>query len=158
MTNIDVVLVSLIAACVAFPCNAEDAMCEQIQRFASAQKDGLPHSVELLTDWGGIYSDKDVIASKQCLHSNYAPGKILCDYLLVNTSTEFAQANLFRALQCISNSPYQSQNDVLPEFLHVRFFSSSVPGVPDDVGVTLELNSDRNGPPSLKITTERFGE
>jgi len=139
---------------------AADPMCAAIQEFAHAQKDKTAHTVELLTDWGGLYSAPGVIASKQCLDGDYLPGKNLCKYLIGdNTSTEFAQDNLGRALRCLSSKPFTGPADVYSELLHVRYSSVGPPVLPENIAVTLELNLDRkDGPPSLKITSERIGD
>lgn len=139
---------------VTFPSMAADPMCAAIQDFASAQKDSQKHTVELLTGWGG---DGDVLAWKKCLDNDYSPGVQLCKFMLTNPiSMEFPEDNLTRALKCISNDQptRTSPRDVFVELLHVRYSSSPPPGVPKNVGITLEFNRD-NGSPSLKITTER---
>jgi hypothetical protein len=140
----------------AFPSMAADPMCSAIQDFAQAQKDSQPHTVELLTQWGG---DGDVLAWKKCLDNDYPPGMQLCKFILNNPiSMEFPEDNLARALSCISNDqPIRTApRDVFVELLHVRYSSSSLPGLRKRISVTIELNRDNDGPPSLKITTERI--
>ena len=134
---------------------AAEPMCAAIQEFAKSQIDTQPRSVELLTSW---WPSADVVASKQCLDGGYPPGHRLCQYLLENAAVEFPQDNLARALKCISNGPHVGPEDVFVELFHVRYTSGSVPGVPKHVHVTLEFNSDLDGPPSLKITADRSSD
>ena len=150
-----VLLTLLVTGCATAP-RAPDAMCPAIREFAAAQKDSEPHTVELQTEWGG---GADILWTKHCDYGEYSPGKALCDYLMANSSVEFPQDNLGRALRCITKDPKKLDMGVFTEFLHVRFFSSSVPGVPDNIGITLELTRDRDDrPPTLAIKAERFDD
>jgi hypothetical protein len=82
-----------------------DDMCRQIADFANASQDGALHEVRLITDWGGTTCstpDEPAMYCKACRHDAYSPGKKLCDYLMENTATEFAEVNLARALSCLN--------------------------------------------------------
>jgi hypothetical protein len=139
----------------AFSAMAADPICTAIQEFAKSQIDTQPRSVELLTNW---MPSADVLASKKCLDGGYPPGHRLCQYLLKSTAVEFPQDNLAHALKCISNVPNIGPQDVFVELFHVRYTSGSAPGIPKRVHVTLEYNSDLDGPPSLKITADRSSD
>jgi hypothetical protein len=137
-----------------------DQLCSEIARFANSSDDSAVHTVELLTDWGGVFSeDKNTVFEKACKHDQYAPAKKLCDYLLENTSTEFATVNFRRALSCLGQAQaYAGPQDARIEYLNGKVTSLSARGVRADVQVSVEFSTGSNErPPSLKIAAARIG-
>ena len=76
-----------------------DALCSAMSQFVRASDDGRPHSVTLRGGWGG--DEPDVLMTHECMHGGYEPGKVLCAYLVKNTSWEFGGINANRALSCL---------------------------------------------------------
>ncbi len=113
--------------------------------------------MQFTTDWGGVFSsEKDVFAEKRCEHEGAEPAKILCGYLMENTSTEFAALNINRALRCIG-AP-EIPNPVQAEFQHatVQFESDKVRGVSKGIVVGVEYAYGyQDKPPLLKISARR---
>jgi hypothetical protein len=98
----------LAAASVLISCSAAradpDALCDELTRFANASSAGS-RTVQLTTDWS-MRPDPDdptqiVWGTKSCKHDNVHASRDLCQYLLENTSTEFAELNYRRALRCL---------------------------------------------------------
>ena len=134
-----------------------DPLCAEIAVFANSIDDDAVHSVELLTDWGGVFSQEpDVFFEKSCQHDQAASSKRLCDYLVNHTSTEFATINFRRALSCLSRSQsYIGPPDARVEYLKGAISSYSVRGAPHSL-VTIEFSTGSDDrPPSLKISAQR---
>jgi hypothetical protein len=115
--------------------------------------------VELSTDWGGVFSnEKGVIAEKACKHDESTSGKRLCQYLMEDTSTEFAAVNFRRALSCLSGAQiYAGPPESRVEYLHGRITSYSAKGVQPDVLVWVEFSTGSDDQaPSLKIGAQKL--
>lgn len=85
-----------------------DDLCDELARFANAATGPFPRTVSLITDWA-LREDPDdpsqlVFGTKACTHGDVQAGRVLCSYLLENTSTEFAVVNFKRALRCLGMS------------------------------------------------------
>jgi hypothetical protein len=134
-----------------------DPLCSEIAVFANSIDDDAVHSVELLTDWGGVFSQvPNVFYEKSCQHDQATSSKRLCDYLVNHTSTEFATVNFRRALSCLSRSQsYIGPPDAQVEYLKGAVSSFSVRGAPHSL-VTVEFSTGSDDrPPSLKISAQR---
>ena len=139
-----------------------DPMCPAIAAFANASVGAGVHSVQLTTDWGGVYTKSEdpgeqLMAAKGCEHGGYEPGRVLCEYLLDGTSTEFSGMNYRRALRCIGvrisgSSPSDDQK------LPPSAISHHVSGVRQGVAVTIQLaHATEAMPPTLKISAQSKG-
>jgi hypothetical protein len=147
-------LLSLVGGCSTMSVKG-DQMCAEIARFANGSADDHSiHSIELLTDWGGVFSDdKNTIAEKSCKHDAYAPGERLCNYLMENTSTEFASINFRRALSCLGDEVYAGPPQSRVEYMNGKVSSYSAKGVQPHVQVFIEFSSGSNErAPSLTIS------
>ena len=134
-----------------------DQMCTEIAIFANESDGNAAHSVRLTTAWGGTFvKDRDVIFSKRCEHGGFAPGMRLCQYLMQNTSTEFAVYNFRRALSCLDAESYAPSAPVSVERLEAKISSYEAKGVKFGVEVSVEFsNGTASAPPSLKISAAR---
>src|SRR4051794_4132880 len=139
--------------------NEPDETCRAIAAFANAAED-VGHSVRLMTDWGGSYHksedpNEQVFSAKDCVNDGFEPGKALCNYLLENTSTEFAAINYRRALECIGfesngRSPIDD-NDLLPSAV-----SRNVVGVRRNVEVKVGFTHGTDTePPTFTIAARK---
>ena len=150
-----VVLFPVLAACTTVGAE-RDQMCAEIVKFANATTDTSTHSVELMSDWGSavrLSPDKNNLYTQKCDHYSYEPGENLCKYLMGNTSIEFSQVNLQRALSCLGAPKYaESPSSVRVERLDLTLWSYSTRGVRTDVRVGIEyVDGSDKAPPSLKI-------
>lgn len=143
------------AGCAAL--SKHDQLCGQIVQFANGSVADKEHSVQFTTDWGGVHSlEQNIFAEKRCEHESFEPGKRLCDYLMNNTSMEFAALNINRALRCIG-AP-EIPNPIQAELQHaaVKFESDKVRGVSKGVVVGVEYTYGyQDKPPLLKISARR---
>lgn len=82
----------------------DDELCPYLTNFFNSVKVDQVTSIELHTSWGSNFKghDEDVIAAKRCLHGDISSAKKACEYLMDNTSTEFAGVNFKRFLLCLS--------------------------------------------------------
>ena len=151
--------ISLMAGCASLR-DRPDKMCNEIARFANETPVGQLRSVELTTDWGSQFADnKDSIFTKDCIHNSYAPGKTFCEYLISNTSTEFATINYARVSACLwpgtKGGPYDTDID----HMSIKASSTDTKGVNQDVRVSVEFSTGSDkAAPSLKISAEREAE
>jgi hypothetical protein len=136
-------------------------MCAELAAFANASHDLTTYSVDLKTDWGGQFEPKTpntyVMAAKHCDAAGYSPGERLCDYLLQNTSTEFPEINLNRALVCFGASGPASNSSI--EYAALKIWSYSAIGVNSNVRIGVEFSpASEKAPPSLRILAEGLEE
>jgi hypothetical protein len=136
-----------------------DAICPAIAAFANASTDAAVHSVQLTTDWGGTYTKSEdpnewTMAAKRCEHGGFEPGRVLCDYLIEETSTEFPGINYRRALRCIGvrvSGKSPTDDHKLPP----KASSRHVSGVRRGVSVTLsQTEGTETIPPTLTIEVQ----
>ena len=131
-------------------------LCSKIASFANSTSDSSTHTVELITDWGGRFSDnKNTIAEKTCKHGDYGPGANLCAYLMENTSTEFPDANLNTVMVCLGAArPSELVYDL--EYQSTNFWSHATNGVRPDIIVGVEYSAgSESSAPSLKIMARK---
>ncbi|MBZ0225193.1 MAG: hypothetical protein K8F51_04370 [Comamonas sp.] len=152
------VTLSVMTGCASVPSYYRET-CAEIASFANSV-DSSVRSVTLTTDWGGRFTpqpaDRYILASKECDHGDYGPGRELCDYLLQNTSTEFASANLNTVLVCLGVArPARMVTDT--EFVQTKLWSYVAAGVRTDVRVGVEFAAEtKQSPPKLKIIAEHY--
>ena len=141
--------------CKSIPSDYEP-LCSKIASFANSTGDSATHSVELITDWGGLFAEnKNTIAEKTCKHGDYGPGADLCAYLMENTSTEFPDANLNAVMVCLGAArPSEIVYDL--EYQSTNFWSHVAKGVSSEiiVGVDYSAGSESSAP-SLKIMARK---
>jgi hypothetical protein len=157
--RIVIVLALLIAGCASLR-EEPDQMCSELARFANATTVGQIRSVELVNDWGSRFSeDKNSIFTKDCSHGGYAPGVAFCDYLMSNTSTEFASINYARVSACLWPGTRGGPYDTDIDYMSIKASSTEATGVNPDVrvGVEFSTGSDKAAP-TLKISAEREAE
>ena len=118
--------------------------------FANATPLGTTRSIELRTDWANF--------SKQCSHDGYDPGIAFCQWLVSNTSTEFAHINIRRALVCLDpESNFAGSGLASPEYLTGKIESYHARGADENVRITIEYADGIKGEhPLLKISAERW--
>lgn len=154
------VLLVLAGGCTPVASRTDAPSCDHLVAFANATPRAATHQVTLTTDWGGQFAEAGVIARKHCEHGGAAPGKALCAYLMENSSTEFAEHNVRRALQCLGAGSYAGPggSHVQVERLDVRVSAYEAPGVEADVVLTVDFRpaTDR-APPTLVISARRSG-
>ena len=69
----------------------DDHLCAELSSFLASVKPEETRSFTLYTFWGArVEGDQIVMGEKRCDHANYEAGKKLCEYLVENSSTEFA--------------------------------------------------------------------
>ena len=122
--------------------------------FANASAPATAHTVALATAWGPTRDHPDSIMYKHCDDGGYAPGKVLCEYLLANTSTEFPQRNYRRALACLDGHRPMPPRYVSIERIDTVVWGHEVPGVRPDVLLGVEFSARDNETPVLKIKVE----
>jgi hypothetical protein len=140
------------AGCSTFAIAPADPVCGEIAKFANSATDDEPHTVELITDWGDF--------SKTCEHGGYAAGETLCDWLLENTSTEFAQLNFRHAYSCLRGpSGNASLKGPLFDNFSGTVSSFEAKHVRSNIDVELEFFSGtKDKLPSFKITAQRWSD
>ena len=152
-------IVGLVSGCSTLPFE-HDAMCSEIARFANSYNDDTIHSVELITDWGAVFSEeKNEIYEKSCTRDQDEPSIRLCDYLMDHTSTEFASVNIRNALSCLgrTSQSYAGPPDSRVDYLNGEITSYHAKGVHSDVMVSVEFSTGSNEhAPSLKISAQRY--
>jgi hypothetical protein len=128
----------------------KDDLCVEMAKFANATQVGTERSVELSTDWSNF--------SKSCAHDGYEPGKAFCQWLMGNTSTEFAHINIGRALACLDPSAnYASTGRASPSYLTGKVESYYATHADENVRIEIEYADGIKGEcPTLKITAERW--
>jgi len=128
----------------------KDDLCGEMARFANATQVGAERSVELRTDWSNF--------SKSCEHDGYEPGKAFCQWLMSNTSTEFAHINIARALSCLDPSAnYASTGRASPRYLTGNVESYYAKHADENVRIEVEYADGIEGQrPILKVTAERW--
>ena len=123
---------SVLTLFVAFSASASSDLCREIAKFASVTPQNTTHSVDLQNDWSNF--------SKYCGYNDYIPGKVFCDWLIHNTSTEFMHVNVNDALACISkDAAAVGIPQVTPDFLTGRYSSFSARHLSADYEVTVEF-------------------
>lgn len=127
-----------------------DDFCGEMAKFANATARGSQREVVLLTNWAEW--------SKTCQHDGYEPGMRFCEWLIDNTSTEFAEFNIRRALNCLDpGMNYAGGGRVSLSYLTGKVESSYAKGADEDVRVTVEYADGIEGQcPKLKIAAERW--
>jgi hypothetical protein len=99
-------MAAAIMACTVVGCSSlltpveRDPMCHAIAVFADTTPRGEVHRVELRGGWGG--EEKDTIMTHDCEHGGFGPAKVLCEYLVPNTSWEFGSSNAEPAFRCLA--------------------------------------------------------
>lgn len=77
-------------------------LCVKLEQFASAKFEHASSFIELRTFWGVREKGNQIIlGEKSCQRDGSEAGKVMCDYLLPHSSTEFPEMNLRRILSCI---------------------------------------------------------
>ncbi len=145
----------VMGACSTLP-QERDPLCEEMATYANAGKVDAVHTVRLTTDWGGDFlksdaPDEQVFYAKSCEHDS-EPGRVLCAYLLENSSTEFAAINYRRALRCLGRSaPGLSpiDDDRLPASARSRIVRGKA--VRSEILVTFFAGTN-SAPPVLRIS------
>jgi hypothetical protein len=131
-----------------------DALCDELARFANAPYKVSP-IIQLTTDWS-MRPDPDdpssyVWGTKTCDDGNSQAGRELCEYLLGNISTEFAEVNYRRVLRCLGSQVSFSlaQKARLPH----RMTSNAVLGVRVPSKLTVEfVRGNDDHWPRMKIS------
>ncbi len=126
-----------------------DPWCRQLAAYANTAKVGAPRSIELVTDWSRW--------SKGCKDDGSDAGKQFCQWLIPNTSTEFASANIRHALACLDpEATYAGPPRATPVYMtgKVQVYGASM--IDEDVMVTLEYaDGIEDQLPRMKIQAER---
>ena len=80
-----------------------DALCAPLLSFVKSIHKDEKRELAFHTSWGGNFNDSQekVLWATRCSHNNYEPAKVLCNYLTDNTSVEFPNHTLTRALICL---------------------------------------------------------
>ena len=137
------VVLTSIGGCAALR-NQSDAMCAEISKFANSSTDRSVHKVDLINDWGGAISEEEsqkkgdyTMYVKQCKHDDYDPGKGLCAYLMENTSTEFPDNNVRRALLCLNDPISRAHTTPRTHYTSVKFPSRTALHVRSNILVTI---------------------
>jgi hypothetical protein len=136
-------------------------MCAEIAKFANSSTDTSIHNVALINDWGGPISQEEsqkqgdyAMYVKQCRHDDYSPGKDLCAYLMENTSTEFPDINVRRALVCLNNPASRRYTARRTQFTTVTVSSRSALHVRSNVLVTVAYSEPEE---MLSISAQTMG-
>jgi len=157
--GIPLVLCASLLGCATPPLVTADPMCAQIRDFANATQMGAQHSVELVVAWfpAGGGDGRQTVAKADCTDAGYAPGRVLCRYMVQNSSREFPELNVERTLACMGNA---TDRNIL-KGLSVRALSGEIEalqmaGIDDDVRLTASFSVDRGGQaPVLRIAAQR---
>ncbi|MGH8028484.1 MAG: hypothetical protein ACREO3_00970, partial [Arenimonas sp.] len=132
-----------------------DRMCPEISRFALASKQGTVRSVSLSGGWGG---EAGALMTNKCIYSGYPPGKVLCEYLMPNTSWEFGERNAMRAVTCLDAKERHDVRRKLEAGAAAFKLTSSLQEVADkSVQVTVEFGHDPHGLTVLTLAATRVG-
>ena len=91
----------MLASCASVESRGSDQLCAEIARFAGNAKAEVIQSVTLIGGWGG--EEPNTLMTHECRHLGYEPGKVLCAYLVPNTSWEFGRYNARDAAACMDS-------------------------------------------------------
>ncbi len=138
---------------------AHHPWCRELATFANSVGVDEARSVTFETVWGSTKVTPYMAFGNLCLHHDYAPGKRFCDYLIRNTSTEFADINFRQTPACLSGSPLRTKNIVRYRRLEAEAYASGGLGIPDDIRVELSLahNPDHDSF-ELTISATRYAD
>ncbi|MBA0434940.1 hypothetical protein D7Y55_10150 [Stenotrophomonas maltophilia] len=127
-----------------------DPLCAHLLAFANSASIGTQPAIELVSDWSSF--------SKHCTHGGTLAGRQFCDWLLPNTSTEFATINIQRTLACLApGTNYAGSERLFPEYVTGKVQSLNVRGLDADVVITVEYAVGIEGErPRMKIQAERL--
>lgn len=96
-----VLILPVATSCALGVVKRQDRMCAEVAAFAAATFPGQRHSVVLRGGWGG--DTPNTLLTHDCKHMGYSPGKVLCEYLVPNTSWEFGNYNAKRVAECLDS-------------------------------------------------------
>ncbi|MFV1845918.1 hypothetical protein ACNJRW_06995 [Stenotrophomonas maltophilia] len=127
-----------------------DPLCAHLLAFANSASIGNRPAIELVSDWSTF--------SKHCTHGDNPAGRQFCDWLLPNTSTEFATINIQRTLACLApGTNYAGSERLFPEYVTGKVQSLDVRGLEADVVITVEYAVGIEGErPRMKVQAERL--
>lgn len=127
-----------------------DPLCAHLLAFANNTSIGTRPAIELVSDWSSF--------STHCTHGGNPAGRQFCDWLLPNTSTEFATINIQRVLACLApGTRYAVSERLFPEYLTGKVQSLDVRGLDADVVITVEYAVGIEGErPRMKVQAERL--
>ncbi|AWH50816.1 hypothetical protein C1925_17435 [Stenotrophomonas sp. SAU14A_NAIMI4_5] len=126
-----------------------DPWCRQLAAYANTAQVDAPRSIELVTDWSRW--------SKRCEDDGSDAGKQFCHWLIPNTSTEFASANIRHTLACLDPTAiHAGRLRSTPVYITGKVEVYGAPMINEDVMVTVEYADGIEGQlPHMKIQAER---
>lgn len=130
------------------------SLCGEIARFANTTVPGETQEIVFRTTWGPTEEVPGTLASKRCEHNNVTAAMTLCDYLVSNSSTEFAEYNFANVLACMNGEKQRPPRRVSIERMETLIWASEVPGVREDVSVGVEFVMSPDRAPMLRIMAE----
>jgi hypothetical protein len=120
-TSFVVSLVAFGLAGCASSLRSSDMICREVAHFANSVTDTSEHRVLLTNRWGDTSPEGEyLLYSKRCERGDYEPGKVLCAYLLYNTSAEFPEHNFERAIRCLGDETRQIASRPVKSFVSRR--------------------------------------
>ncbi|AWH26578.1 hypothetical protein [Stenotrophomonas sp. YAU14D1_LEIMI4_1] len=126
-----------------------DPWCGHLAAFANSAQVETAQSIELVTDWAEW--------SKWCVDHGTEAGQQFCRWLIPNTSTEFASANIRHALACLDPTAlHAGRSRSTPVYMTGKVRVYGAPMIDEDVMVTVEYADGIEGQrPHMKIQAER---
>jgi hypothetical protein len=132
----------------------DDPLCADLAEFArAAARDGGAREVAYATDWGGAWTEEEVMYAVDCQHDGYEPGRKLCGYLMENTSIEFPEGNVRAVLACFGEAAANADRNAP---LRVPFRRRSLPGLPVGIEIRVDFREPTDSrPPTLVISARK---
>lgn len=131
------------------------SLCAPLRSFVNSVKPGETREFTFHTSWGGNFKDSQevVIYAKRCIHNNYAPAKMVCDYLMESGAVEFAGNNVKDVVTCLSPKTHFA-----PRFgLYRASFSFSVGSDNRGSNVEVDFYEDTEiGGMALKVNADGY--
>ena len=142
-------------ACSAGMSKEDDQLCAAIAEFASTA--GTDHTVVLRGGWGGDRPDS--LMTHECRHFGHEPGKLLCAYLIPNTSWEFGRTNVKRAATCLDSPDRQDFMRRLDAYEMPAEMTSSLHLLEDkNIRVRVRFDYEGNEISVLTLSAARVGD
>ncbi|WP_267177653.1 hypothetical protein [Marinicella marina] len=144
-----------LTACTVKKQQVKSELCPLLKNFANSIPVGETKQIVLETCW----ECENSLLWKKCESFEYEPAQAVCAYFLEYARTERPQYNLDKTIACLAEEDREPVKNAWIVMHDVELVFSSVNGVQDDVGISLEFDDAKHqGVPTLIISAQHFNE